>query len=515
MTRASAPQPEPGAEATIGPRQRSLAAAIIACLLVIGSLTTPLADIALAPIPGLLAMFSASMIVVNLLLAALLFIKGRVEKRSDTILLGAAYLYICLIVVPQTASFPGALTPSPLIGTPETSLWFWIFWHVGFAANVIRYASFCEREQPQAVTVSRSIGEILAVTIGLAVVAARWAAYLPPLMVHGRFQLTGAGLALHVLVCLATLAALASVARLRDKRPEQLWLLVGLVASCIEVWLTLSGTARYTLGWYLAKAGSLTTSVVVLISMMHEVNRLYADVAASNKVLVNLTLRDGLTGLWNRRRFDAALNQEFLRARRLEMPLAMVMLDIDFFKALNDRYGHVRGDDCLRSVSRAIEGVLQRPGDEASRYGGEEIAVLLPATNAAGALLVGEKICKAVAALGLKHEGSIYGVVTVSAGAAAVLPLTDDTAPADLVRAADQALYRAKEGGRNCALGAPPGPFGPAELAIWQPPPNTPTRDPSVAGRRRAAPSEPLGQITPARPASAPSADYDLRRSGW
>jgi diguanylate cyclase (GGDEF)-like protein/PAS domain S-box-containing protein len=170
--------------------------------------------------------------------------------------------------------------------------------------------------------------------------------------------------------------------------------------------------------------------------------------AEANLALQALAHRDGLTGLANRRCFDTQLAEEFSRARRQRLPLGLVLVDVDCFKLFNDRYGHLSGDECLRRVSAAVVGVLCRPGDLAARLGGEEISVLLPATDEAGARLIAERIRAAVAALSIEHCGSAQGMVTISAGVAAMVPCDDDQ-PTDLIAAADRALYQAKLSGRN------------------------------------------------------------------
>jgi diguanylate cyclase (GGDEF)-like protein len=443
------PPPSRATRTGVGQRQLWLSGGVTAFLLIGAAIATPFSDAPLTPVPGLLAVFSTAMVVINLLLAALLFIKGRVEDGRDTIRLGSAYLYVGLIIIPQTLSFPGALMPAPIIGTQATSLWFWVFWHVGFAVAVMRYAWSTGQSNAQDAGLARPIAQIaLAVGI-LTYVAVAWAADLPALVVKGHFEFTGSGLAVHTVVAAATLAALLSVVRLRASKPEQLWLTVGLVASCVEVWLTLNSSARYALGWYLAKAGSLLTSVVVLLSLIHEITRLYSEAAMSNKALHTLARRDGLTGVSNRRHFDEMLAQEFLRARRQQLPLALIMVDVDMFKVFNDTYGHPAGDECLRRVAGAIRSSLLRPGDTLFRYGGEEFAVLLPATDAEGARVVAEAMRSAVAGLGMEHTGSSLGIVTISAGIGWIMPSGGSEAAADLVSMADHALYRAKEAGRN------------------------------------------------------------------
>lgn len=171
---------------------------------------------------------------------------------------------------------------------------------------------------------------------------------------------------------------------------------------------------------------------------------------AANVLLRALAQQDGLTGLTNRRRFDELLDEELRNACRLQLPLSVLLLDVDNFKAYNDRYGHIAGDDCLRSISRTIAGALRHPGDHTARYGGEEFVALLPATGEQATLVVAQRVCRAVAALGLPHLGSPYGIVTISIGVSSLARFANRQNPADLVDAADRALYQAKSDGRNC-----------------------------------------------------------------
>jgi diguanylate cyclase (GGDEF)-like protein len=170
---------------------------------------------------------------------------------------------------------------------------------------------------------------------------------------------------------------------------------------------------------------------------------------ASNQTLQAYALQDGLTGLANRRGFDAGLHEEFVRAMRNGRPLALIMIDVDYFKQYNDTYGHPAGDACLRSIGQAIKVSQNRPGDVSARYGGEEMAVLLPDTGMEGALAVAEKIRMTILRMSLAHSGSPLGVVTISAGIAACVPVRHGDTEAQLLEAADKALYLAKSGGRN------------------------------------------------------------------
>jgi diguanylate cyclase (GGDEF)-like protein len=168
-----------------------------------------------------------------------------------------------------------------------------------------------------------------------------------------------------------------------------------------------------------------------------------------NRSLELMSLEDSLTGLGNRRRFDLALQAECRHGARYRTPLALVMIDVDHFKRYNDLYGHPAGDECLRLVGAAVKAARVRASDIAARYGGEEIAVLLPQTGAAGAWNAAERLRQAVETLAISHAGSPAGQVTVSIGVAALVPSDDPGAPALLVRTADRALYEAKAAGRN------------------------------------------------------------------
>lgn len=172
--------------------------------------------------------------------------------------------------------------------------------------------------------------------------------------------------------------------------------------------------------------------------------------------LQRLSQLDGLTGLYNRRYFDQQLLAEWRRLRRLDAPLALLMLDIDYFKPYNDALGHQAGDDALRRVSAALRESLNREGDTACRYGGEEFAIILVNTHQEGAEQVAARIHAAVSSLDIKHPSSPLGRLTLSIGITVVDPVINEQ-PGELLAQADQALYRAKHEGRN-------------RTCLWQPP---------------------------------------------
>jgi diguanylate cyclase (GGDEF)-like protein/PAS domain S-box-containing protein len=183
-----------------------------------------------------------------------------------------------------------------------------------------------------------------------------------------------------------------------------------------------------------------------------ERRRAEKDLEKSNRELEKLAIVDALTQVANRREFDERLRVEWNRLTRDKKPLSLIMCDIDWFKQYNDTYGHQEGDACLREVAGMLESHTRRPADLLARYGGEEFAVILPDTDAPGAMMVAEKMRRAVHSMRRVHkESGISPYLTISIGVSSIVP-TRNLSPEHLVRSSDRALYAAKEHGRNrCA----------------------------------------------------------------
>jgi len=185
-----------------------------------------------------------------------------------------------------------------------------------------------------------------------------------------------------------------------------------------------------------------------IIQMRQSLLVLTRKLDAANQELKRLTSLDGLTGIANRRHFDAVLVREWRRAMRQGDELSIIMCDIDFFKLFNDTYGHQDGDECLRQIAQVLVKSMDRGGDLLARYGGEEFIAVLPGTSLNGASFVAGQMRQAVSKLAIEHSGSPYGIVTASFGVASSLAV-QETDPLDVVGAADRALYEAKHAGRN------------------------------------------------------------------
>jgi len=184
--------------------------------------------------------------------------------------------------------------------------------------------------------------------------------------------------------------------------------------------------------------------------LIERVERQTGDLITANRELERLSYLDGLTHISNRRMFDNRLDVEWKRLGRRDYSLALIMIDIDYFKFYNDEYGHQAGDDCLRLIGRTIADALKRPSDLVARYGGEEFVLLLPNTNLEGALVVAENIRRKVESLQMEARSSLVSqFLTISLGVTATDKKSRNATPEALIEAADKALHDAKISGRN------------------------------------------------------------------
>ena len=219
----------------------------------------------------------------------------------------------------------------------------------------------------------------------------------------------------------------------------------------VGVWILLAVAIvllviRYRTGTLRRQAETLRARVEEQTAELQDTVKL---LESANAQLEALSLEDDLTGIANRRSFERALTDEWNRARRHEQPLALILLDLDHFKDLNDRRGHPAGDDCLRRVGGFLNETVRRSGEVVARYGGEEFAILLPGVDGDGAIRFAETLREGIEKLGIPYGNGAQRRVTASCGVAALTPAID--MPSDhLVAQADRALYAAKHSGRNC-----------------------------------------------------------------
>lgn len=201
--------------------------------------------------------------------------------------------------------------------------------------------------------------------------------------------------------------------------------------------------------WYHFVAVKLGDGFAITVRDITTRKKMELQLQAANKQLKLIVNIDGLTQIANRRRFDDYLQMEWQRHQREKIPLALLLIDIDFFKNYNDYYGHQQGDDCLIQVAQTLEKVPKRATDLVARYGGEEFVAILPNTNTQKALIVAESMREAIAALNIPHaQSNVSNRVTISLGIASLIPSSENNLE-DLICQADRALYKAKKQGRN------------------------------------------------------------------
>ena len=452
-----------------------LAAAVIVTSTFIFMVLAPFAKVPLTPLPAFIAVYQSAQLINDLITAVFLIGQSRLERSNALTVLAGAYLFTAVMSGVHALTFPGLFSPTGLLGSgPQTTAWLYMFWHSGFPLFVIAYAAW-RRQQEQAPGVAAAalgmFGVVVAAAAVCTLVATRGQGWLPDILQNNHYTSAATGAVSGV--WLLNLLALFVLLRRRPFSVLDLWLIVTMSAWLFDIALSAGLNAgRYDLGFYAGRIYGLLAASFVLVVLLSENARLYVQLArlrdgerAHTAELERLSTIDPLTGIANRRAFDAALSQEWRRMMRHKTALSLLMIDVDYFKRFNDSYGHVGGDECLRVVAQVIAGRARRAGELAARYGGEEFAVLLPQADIAVANRLAALICDSVRDRQIPHEGSaVARYVTVSVGVASIADIPKSVAalsrdnaaavatlagPTLLVEAADHALYRAKMAGRN------------------------------------------------------------------
>lgn len=399
-------------------------------------------------LPGVIAAYGITVLILDFLTALVLVGQANLRGSLAVSRLAGAYIYSGIAGFAFTLTLPGVFSPGMAMGSgPQTAAWVWTFWHGGFpllAATSLLTSSDESPDWRRRLAVLAGPGLAVA-AIFVAIFAESW---LPPLVLGGDYHTLASSPFGIILMTTCGLAVAFTAVRTRGRTAVDIGLFLALLANFLDVTVTLNGAVRFGLGWYLSKVESFMASGLVLSVLLSDLFRVSQRLAAANRELQALSASDSLTGLSNRRRLDEFLSLEWTRAFRYSRQIAVLMCDVDHFKAYNDRYGHQAGDECLRRVAASLQSAVRRNTDACARYGGEEFCVVLPETGAAEAAGIAETVRQRVEALALPHEGNANGLVTISIGVAAAIPAADETA-ADLLSCADKALYEAKRHGRN------------------------------------------------------------------
>jgi diguanylate cyclase (GGDEF)-like protein len=440
-------------------RHKLLAGLVV--LIILGGLVSiaPVADRPAIPIGAFLPMFATAVFLTEGLTAYLLAVQFVLTRAPAVGILSAAYTFTAMLVAIQLLVFPGVFSSTGLLNAgSQSAVWLWVFWHGGFPAFILGMmlaqqiwpdASTARHNTLRGLFISIATPILIAAIFGF--LAIRETELLPTLISGGDYgQLRHNPVALCVWI-LNLIALLAVCIRTRLRSVLHLWLAVAVLASLVDVSLTLLASNRYSIGWYVARLLSIISSTVVLGALLWEINRLYRELMRANDSLIEHTIRDPLTGLFNRRHLDKQLEIEMQRAHRQKEPLSVLMIDVDHFKVYIDAFGHQHGDKCLITVAEVLASSIHRPADFAARYGGEEFTIVLPNTDRQGAVKIAEEIRSSVSKLRLTAP---EGHVTISVGGASCAQDTN-VDPKALIARADEALYQAKHNGRDCVYMQP------------------------------------------------------------
>lgn len=447
-------------------REMVAAGATVLVSVALFAFAVPHATVPLAPFPAFIPIYVTALVIFDLITAVLLFGQYRALGSLGLLVLGGAYLFTATATCAYALIFPGLFAPTGLLGSgPQTSSAMYMLWHAGFPVIVMAYAYTKHHEPPEAGHMERhraSVG-IVAVTVAVltlvgvfTVFATSGHPYLPVFLEGNRTTTIG-----KVFLGTVWMLSLVALAMLWRRKPHSLldvWLQVVLCVWLLDLALSaLLNTGRYDLGWYMGRIYGLLAAGFLLIVLLSEsarhharLRQVTAALEMANVTLWRFSMQDGLTELANRRALDLHLAEQVALAMRHQRHLALVLLDVDHFKAYNDEYGHQLGDECLATIAKVLQACGKRPSDLAARYGGEEFALVLPETDPDGALHIAHTVQAAVASLGIPHRRCSTGPhVSVSSGIAAMRHGEKDMTPQRMIEVADKALYQAKNAGRN------------------------------------------------------------------
>lgn len=437
-------------------RTRALIVAIV--LVALFAIARPYAAIPLGPSYPIFSIVIALSIAAFAITALLLWAQGRVTESVPLTVLATGYGLTAIVMLPYMLFYRGLWPQLAQLfsADSQTSSWLWVEWHALFLLSAVAY--FITRGG-DVLFVDRAAFRrfrALMLRIGAAIVVATvpafiWIDGLPVLTANNGFTPLFDAIS-YGLTALALLTIVLAYRTSRFRSILDAWLAIACLSMFVDLALQ-HASHQFSAGWYASRVGILIAASAVLWILLFQTATLYERLAATAERLHADSLTDALTGLANRRRFDQRLDEALRDCARGTRPVALLMIDIDNFKVYNDTFGHQAGDDCLRRVAALLQNNVGRARDLVARTGGEEMTVVMPEVDRAGALVVAERLRSAVQAAGMPQgPDAIHPVVTISVGIGA----TEDpaqTTPDELVAAADAGLYEAKRQGRNRVAG--------------------------------------------------------------
>ena len=438
-------------------------------------------DVQLQEYPQFTTFHAGFVFLVDTMIAVILLGQFVYRRLPAYCILATAYLVSALLTVPFLLSFPGALkAQGQIIGSSQSAIWIWHIWHIMFPSMVAlallvhRHATTVANEHVTRFVYGAVLSGI-AITMMASIAITLFHDYLPVLITHGPEPLTTAFYVTGGIAALVTGFALVQALYIgRRKSLLFVWLAIALIAFLADITASLGAYSRYTVGWYFGRVESMAASAVLLFVFFGEINRLYRrltytmdEVFSKNRQLASmveekealvvelqrreeeirqLAYYDPVTELANRRLLMDRLNYSQTQAKRYNHSTALLFLDLDEFKGINDRFGHEVGDRLLRDVAARLNHCV-RSGDLVARIGGDEFVILLPEiSQARDAVAVAEKINKNL------QLPMICGGHPLSATASIGVAISTPTVfrgAEELLAQADSAMYVAKKEGRN------------------------------------------------------------------
>jgi diguanylate cyclase (GGDEF)-like protein len=444
--------------ATIAQRRQALATTL--GVLLVAIMAVPYGERSIGAIDGLLPAIGSGSMVAMVVSGVLLANQYHSTRYVPYAVLSVAYWTTAILLAPYMLFSAHAFSLGAFGMGTQVAPWLWIVWHATFVLLVAGYVwsdSYFARHEIDRMDGAEFVRRY-ALTAGVFVaggVAAvlLFAHKLPILIADGTYTLTYHLLVQQLLLTSACIVMATMIARNALRNPTNLWVCVVLAAYTIEIFLNGDViSAPYLVAWYAGLFCAAAWQSVFLFVQLHHANQQLAAYAADTRTLVEETQRDALTNLFNRRGFDDHFELALAESKAARASVALLALDLDHFKAYNDHFGHLAGDDALRQISAAMMGAVNRPADACCRVGGEEFAIILSETDESGAQIVAERVRLAVMRLRIKHAPEIQlPCMTISVGVAVTDAAASITAKA-LHDRADKALYRAKRLGRNCVV---------------------------------------------------------------
>jgi diguanylate cyclase (GGDEF)-like protein len=426
--------------------------------------TIPIGTQQLGAPDALLPAITSAAVVAMLVSAAMLRGRYHTTRYAPLAILATGYSITAALLLPYMLSFPGVFSANGFGIGAQATPWLWIAWHASFVMGLAGYVwadSFFSRKAIDvaacSIIVRRYTLWALTVAVGAVAVIISCRASLPILVRGGAYTpffhlLVDQLLLASVCVVLATL-----VARTALRHTTHLWLGVVLAAFAIDVYLNGQVVnARFSVAWYMGFLEAAAWQTIFLFVQLHDSDQQFAAIAADTRSLHEETQRDALTGLFNRRGYADRYALALRESCAVGKSIALLAVDVDYFKAFNDHFGHLAGDEALRSVAAAMLAGVNRPADAVCRMGGDEFVIVLASTDERGAVAVAERIRANIARRRIRNAPNVPIQAMSASIGIAVAPGEANESALALHERADKALYRAKNLGRDrlaCADG--------------------------------------------------------------